>query len=135
MAAEVYKIKFGLLSRKSGKVSKKEVYYISPKNIKGTYTGEISDGKFHGKGTLVLKSGDTYHGEFQNGKFHGKGKYIWSTGEEYNGEWFEDKKNGKGSVWPAEVNIPAIGKIILCMEKGNIPGPMVVFMLVIGLKI
>ena len=81
MGAEVYKIKFGLLSSKSGKVTNKDVYYISPKNIKGTYTGEIDDGKFHGKGSLVLKSGDTYTGEFQFGKYHGKGRFNWAGGD------------------------------------------------------
>lgn len=54
MAAEGYKIRLGLLSRKSGKVFNKEVYYSNPKNIKGTYTGEIIDGKFHGNGILDL---------------------------------------------------------------------------------
>src|SRR5450759_155711 len=83
MAAEDYKIKFGLLSSKSGKVSNKKVYYSTPKNIKGTYKGEINDGKFHGNGTLVLKSGDTYIGEFQYGKYHGKGKFTWSDGRVY----------------------------------------------------
>lgn len=65
---------------------------------------------------------------------HGMGKYLWADQSSYNGNWSENKINGKvfkilevirelmhGLM---EGNMKDIGKIIACMEKGNILGKM-----------
>lgn len=49
----------------------------------GTYTGDLVEGKRHGKGKMVYDSGNTYEGEFKDGNFDGKGVYSW------NGKLFE----------------------------------------------
>lgn len=41
-------------------------------DLKGkTYKGDYKNGKAHGKGELILKTGETYKGHFKNGKAEG----------------------------------------------------------------
>lgn len=61
-----------------------------------TYSGDLSDGKQHGKGKLILASGNIYEGDFVNGKRTGKGNFTWTNGEVYEGDFLDGKRTGKG---------------------------------------
>ena len=68
------------------------------KSIK-SYTGNIFDGVFHGKGELKFTNGDSYEGMFKFGRKEGKGIYkSKATGDEYDSEWDEDLIHGKCRV-------------------------------------
>lgn len=83
------------------------------------YIGDWKDGKRHGKGTYVDRSGEKMSGDFRNdriyngegvicykdGKFignfvdgykFGKGIRIWNNGARYDGEYRNNKMNGSG---------------------------------------
>ena len=66
------------------------------------YSGESTQDKMHGSGTLVLANGDKYVGEFKDNKFHGQGKYSFSRSfhnfddGEYVGTFKDGLREGKG---------------------------------------
>ena len=67
------------------------------------YEGEWVDDKWHGKGTLNLKSGDKYVGDFKNGMLNGHGKYTWSENragdcKDYIGDFRDNNKHGYGTL-------------------------------------
>ena len=62
------------------------------------YTGELKDGKFHGKGVHTYKNGSKYDGEWVNGKQCGKGIYTAADGSKYDGYWQDGQKHGEGEV-------------------------------------
>lgn len=61
------------------------------------YTGEIKEGKCHGKGKMTSAKGE-YAGEFDGGSRHGHGTYTFKSGAVYVGEWKRGKKHGSGSL-------------------------------------
>jgi hypothetical protein len=88
----------------------------------GTWTGEITNGKANGIGTMKFNNGDIYigdavenhiegegvfkynngdkyEGQFKNDIFDGQGKYTWSDGSYYDGEWSNGLKDGKGIIY------------------------------------
>lgn len=60
------------------------------------YEGEIKNGLFSGKGTLVLNTGTKYIGDFERGLFSGKGELKSNDGWEYSGEFKNGLPDGKG---------------------------------------
>ena len=69
------------------------------------YTGEMRDGKEHGRGVKVYAGGTRYEGDFRDGKQHGHGVLVWGydgewAGDRYEGEWKDGKQHGRG-VWVA----------------------------------
>ena len=46
-----------------------------------------------------------YTGELLNGKRHGKGVQIWDDGAKYEGEWENDKSNGYGTFYHTDGDI------------------------------
>jgi hypothetical protein len=48
------------------------------------------------KEKLTTENGDKYEGELSNGKPHGKGTMIYTDGSRYDGEWSEGIQHGKG---------------------------------------
>ena len=44
------------------------------------YTGEMKDGKEHGRGIFVYASGNRYEGDFKDGNFDGRGVYVTASG-------------------------------------------------------
>lgn len=65
------------------------------------YTGQVVNGKRHGKGKLLLPDGDVYEGDWKDGQRTGKGKYTWRNGNVYEGDWKNDQLTGKGKyTWP-----------------------------------
>ena len=68
------------------------------KNTNGaTYTGEFSDGLFHGEGIYTTSNGNVYVGEFQNNNYHGNGVYTYKDGTVYTGEFVNDLRSGQGT--------------------------------------
>lgn len=65
------------------------------------YSGELANGKLHGRGTLTYANADVYVGEYSKGLRDGVGKYSWfRVGDVYEGEWRQDKMCGVGVyVW------------------------------------
>lgn len=69
------------------------------------YTGEIVNGKRHGKGNMIWPNGTVYDGCWQNDLRSGKGRQVWGkdtewAGTVYDGDWNEDKPNGRGvATW------------------------------------
>ena len=59
------------------------------------YEGSWKNGKFHGKGVLVLGTGDYYSGEFERGLFHGRGHFKGNNGDTMVGQFERGKPNGK----------------------------------------
>eukprot|EP01113_Clastostelium_recurvatum_P035906 TRINITY_DN5052_c0_g1_i1.p1 TRINITY_DN5052_c0_g1~~TRINITY_DN5052_c0_g1_i1.p1 ORF type:complete len:589 (+),score=129.00 TRINITY_DN5052_c0_g1_i1:149-1768(+) len=59
-----------------------------------TYTGEVNNALFHGKGRLSNKSGSVlYDGEWEEGLQHGRGQGMLEDGRYYTGEWVKGQPN------------------------------------------
>jgi hypothetical protein len=92
-----------------------------PKAVYSVYSGEMRDGRPHGKGRLELRSGEIFDGEWVGGRFegqgwhldadgnrhegrfvagvlHGQGRLLSATGEIFSGSFVHGKKHGKGSM-------------------------------------
>lgn len=64
------------------------------------YTGEVMEGKRHGKGKMTWPNGDVYEGDWREDRRTGKGKYYFSNGNVFEGDYVNGHKNGKGKfVW------------------------------------
>lgn len=89
--------------------------------IYSTYTGAMKDGRPHGKGRLVYRTGEwfdgtfadglpnghgvhldvagnRYEGEFVDGRFEGRGRYAAATGDIYTGPFAGGLKHGRGTT-------------------------------------
>lgn len=67
------------------------------KNPDGSvYKGELTDGEYHGFGTLCLTSRERYQGEWRRGQRHGVGTFTYSNGDIYTGSWRNHVPNGNG---------------------------------------
>jgi len=67
------------------------------------YTGQILEGKMHGKGTAIYSVGnegvtETYEGDWIQSKRQGEGTYKFKDGVSYHGQWDNDQINGKGTA-------------------------------------
>ncbi len=60
------------------------------------YTGEIKDGRAHGKGKYIWVNGEEYEGDFIDGYMHGYGIKKFRDGSFYKGEFKFGKISGKG---------------------------------------
>ena len=60
------------------------------------YFGDFKEGKRHGAGMSLSRSGVTYEGEFFNDLKDGCGCLWTETGPAYFGEWQLDKRHGSG---------------------------------------
>jgi hypothetical protein len=62
----------------------------------GSYEGDIKDGLFDGKGTLISGDGSRYDGEFQEGRFNGRGILTFGQGNKFEGTFVKGLPSGKG---------------------------------------
>ena len=70
------------------------------------YDGSISsEGKFHGKGSIVYSNGEKYAGDWEHGQRHGNGVYTYADGGSYDGQWDRDKISGEGRARYADGNV------------------------------
>ncbi len=79
--------------------------------IGSKYSGELLNGRPHGKGTYTFVNGNIYEGDFINGQFHGDGKMIfpgygtfkskYEQGRALGGQFFfEDGLEYEPQSWP-----------------------------------
>ena len=79
--------------------------------IGSKYSGELLNGRPHGKGTYTFVNGNIYEGDFINGQFHGDGKMIfpgygtfkskYENGRAQGGQfYFEDGLEYEPQSWP-----------------------------------
>ena len=81
------------------------------------YSGELKNGKRHGKGKLVLRNGDIYIGSWEDNRKTGQGVYLYSNGIKYNGQWKDDIMEGSGSFI-----FPRTGTYYGDIKKGQMTG-------------
>ncbi len=62
------------------------------------YTGDVKDGKPHGKGLMKYFASDvaTYNGDFVDGNAHGQGTKVWTNGNKYEGQFVNGRLEGQG---------------------------------------
>ncbi len=61
-----------------------------------TYSGDMKDGYFHGKGVQTFPDGMVYRGEFKEGYWHGLGEITTEDGWQYTGEFEKGRLSGQG---------------------------------------
>jgi TPR repeat protein len=61
------------------------------------YEGDVSDGKWHGHGTLAEPDGRVYVGEFRDGLRHGHGKQTFGDDGSYVGQFKAGEPHGPGT--------------------------------------
>jgi hypothetical protein len=82
---------------------------------RGTYTGNLVNGKRDGRGKMKYENGNVYDGSWENEEKYHDGEMKYKNGDVYNGRWFRDKmnvgemkyKNGdvyNGSWWNDKIN-------------------------------
>lgn len=74
-------------------------------NASPGYTGDIVDGKKHGRGVLISDDGEIYEGDWENDTRHGKGVCISTNYDVYEGNWENDLLNGRGILRYADGDI------------------------------
>jgi hypothetical protein len=62
------------------------------------YDGEWSNGLMEGEGHLLLPNGDVYRGGFKAGRLHGHGVYIDAAGRTHDGGFFAGLRDGPAQV-------------------------------------
>lgn len=63
-----------------------------------SYRGQWKNGLMDGRGRLQSPNGDEYVGEFRAGKRHGRGLFVDRLGSVYEGGFLVDKRHGAGRV-------------------------------------
>lgn len=96
----------------------------------GRYTGEIQNGKPHGKGMIFYNDSNAYNrvsydGEWQNGVICGQGTMVWKNGQKYEGGWFNDQKSGMGTYYATGDN--GASKIVGKFVKGDLVGDITMY--------
>jgi hypothetical protein len=61
------------------------------------YQGDLINGQFSGRGTMIWPNGARYQGEFLNGMFHGKGEFT-ETGFHYDGDFQVGEMTGSATI-------------------------------------
>ena len=80
-----------------------EIQRISFAN--GEYTGQVRDGKRHGKGIVHYINGDSYDGEWSEGVKSGYGIYTFADGERYEGSYVNGLRCGFGAYFYNSGNV------------------------------
>lgn len=70
--------------------------FITKRNTKYKFKGEIKNGKANGFGSAKFENGDEYIGNWKNGMLDGKGYYTFQDGYITFGNWKEDNREGFG---------------------------------------
>jgi hypothetical protein len=58
------------------------------------WLGEMSAGRPHGEGSLILESGSVHSGTFCKGRANGTGTYYDAMGVVTSGSWVDNKRVG-----------------------------------------
>ncbi|TGK02769.1 hypothetical protein EHQ53_12640 [Leptospira langatensis] len=74
------------------------------------YEGNFENGLAHGKGKLLLESGESYDGTWVKGNKEGTGINLYPDGSSYEGTWKANKRDGKGILKASDGSIIFKGK-------------------------
>jgi hypothetical protein len=67
-----------------------------------SYLGDFFEGRRHGNGEAVFRSGARYDGQWAHGRWNGRGKLSFPDGSYYEGEFLNGEKSGRGTYrWPS----------------------------------
>ena len=69
-----------------------------PKAVYSVYTGTMENGRYHGRGRLELRSGETYEGQWADGLPHGRGVRVDAAGNRYEGKFAAGRPHGEGRL-------------------------------------
>ena len=69
---------------------------ILPLTSEGYYDGPLQDGRPHGKGIFIWRSGVKYEGDFSRGIIEGHGKKTYPGKGYYEGDFADNMANGFG---------------------------------------
>lgn len=108
----------------------KIIIYDQQGKIEVKYTGEMSNGEYHGKGLLILSNGINYQGGFFEGKKHGQGilrhldvqTNITASQDlvyEYEGQFENDKMHGQGTLRNPSDNFKYVGQFVNNQKHGR----------------
>jgi hypothetical protein len=59
---------------------------------KGTYTGNLVNGKRDGRGKMKYENGSVYNGDWFQDEKYGEGEMKYRNGAVYNGDWVNDER-------------------------------------------
>lgn len=62
------------------------------------FVGEVSGGRPHGGGELILKDGTVHRGNFDSGRAAGRGILFSASGTVFKGSWIENRRTGEFEV-------------------------------------
>eukprot|EP00927_Polykrikos_kofoidii_P055188 TRINITY_DN49478_c0_g1_i1.p1 TRINITY_DN49478_c0_g1~~TRINITY_DN49478_c0_g1_i1.p1 ORF type:complete len:687 (-),score=83.91 TRINITY_DN49478_c0_g1_i1:143-2167(-) len=77
----------------------------SPRKKNHLSTNDGSDPLKHGRGVLVMDSGEKFEGSFQNDLRHGEGIQMWVSGDVCIGQWVSDQMHGLGTFYSADGDV------------------------------
>lgn len=80
-----------------------------------TYTGEMLNNLFHGKGKIILVKGGklkSYEGDFKAGEIIGSGKLTYPSGEYVVGEFFVGIPHGKVKLFTSDHKLAYEGDMV-----------------------
>lgn len=61
-----------------------------------SYSGDVFDGLYSGRGELAFQNGDKYAGMFAGNTMSGQGTYSYANGDTYVGTFKQGRRHGKG---------------------------------------
>ncbi|KAL8709850.1 MAG: hypothetical protein Q9220_005466 [cf. Caloplaca sp. 1 TL-2023] len=64
----------------------------------------VSNGRFHGRGTLIYSSGDVYIGDWASDLRSGQGTMAYASGDTYTGAWAHNEPDGQGKMVYGKTN-------------------------------
>ena len=105
------------LQENEGKNSETPCLLQTIETKKCTYSGQLKNGLYHGKGKLKTPE-YTYFGWFYQNKFSGYGKIIYSDGSSYDGIWKNGKYHDHGVLKEADGSV-YIGEFENGLKSGN----------------
>ncbi|KAL8951781.1 MAG: hypothetical protein Q9222_002272 [Ikaeria aurantiellina] len=68
------------------------------------HSTSISNGRFHGPGTLIYSSGDVYVGDWVSDLRSGQGTLAYASGDTYTGAWAHNEPEGQGKMVYGKTN-------------------------------
>ncbi len=74
----------------------KEASMVNAEEDFGLFTGQTTDDKPHGKGTMEYSDGRIYAGDWYQGRWHGCGCAKFANGDCYEGSYFLGFRHGMG---------------------------------------
>lgn len=104
---------------KGKREGKGSLYKIQPDGERVLiYSGLYKNGKPHGFGKKVSKSGNVYEGQLEEGEFNGVGSMQYSNGSIYMGQWKDGLYHGSGRLFDFEAGTLFDGEFVEGAKSG-----------------